>query len=92
MVKIVINGSEENVKDGLNVIELLKVKNVEMPETVSVELNGEFLEREKFEETVVGEGDRVEFLYFMGGGQQRENKYGKTINELKRGFGDVFRS
>ena len=40
-----------------------------MPEMVSVELNGEFLRREVFESTTLKEGDKVEFLYFMGGGK-----------------------
>jgi sulfur carrier protein len=39
-----------------------------MPDMVSVELNGEILERSLFESTLLKEGDRVEFLYFMGGG------------------------
>ena len=40
-----------------------------MPEMVSVEYNGEMLERDTFDTTQVKEGDSVEFLYFMGGGQ-----------------------
>jgi sulfur carrier protein len=35
---------------------------------VSVELNGEILERTLFGTTLLKDGDRVEFLYFMGGG------------------------
>ena len=36
---------------------------------VTVELNGEILERESFATTQVKDGDEVEFLYFMGGGK-----------------------
>ena len=39
-----------------------------MPDMVSVELNGQILKRTKFEETVLKNDDKVEFLYFMGGG------------------------
>lgn len=35
---------------------------------VSVQLNGEILERDDFTSKVVGDGDELEFLYFMGGG------------------------
>ncbi len=64
-----INGEEQTIeKDEILVTELLKLKNVEMPEMVSVELNGDFLEREKYNSTFVKKGDEVEFLYFMGGG------------------------
>lgn len=67
-MKLVINGKEEQVSDNLSVVQLLKEKNVEMPEMVSVELNGEILKRDQFEKTKVKEGDKVDFLYFMGGG------------------------
>jgi sulfur carrier protein len=42
-----------------------------MPDMVSVELNGTILDRGSFESTTVKDGDKLEFLYFMGGGQGR---------------------
>lgn len=72
-MKLIINGKEETVeRDKITVTELLKAKNVQMPEMVSVEYNGEILDRTAFEITAVKEGDRVEFLYFMGGGQDKQ--------------------
>jgi len=50
------------------VSELLVEQRVKMPDMVSVELNGQILRRNKFEATTIKEGDKVEFLYFMGGG------------------------
>lgn len=68
-MRIIINGKEEFMeKEELTISELLKLKNVKMPEMVSVELNGEFLERKEYETTIVKENDKIEFLYFMGGG------------------------
>jgi|EP01051_Picozoa_sp_SAG22_P030725 sulfur carrier protein len=68
-MKVKINGTEENLsEDTLTVTALLKLKEVKMPDMVSVELNGEMLERETFDTTQVKEGDEIEFLYFMGGG------------------------
>lgn len=52
----------------LSVVELLGLKEVEMPHMVSVQLNGDILDRSAFESTFVTNGDEVEFLYFMGGG------------------------
>lgn len=68
-MNLTINGEKTLVEaEALTVTELLKIKEVEMPEMVSVQLNGEFVEREKFSEQAVKEGDEVDFLYFMGGG------------------------
>ena len=66
---LIINGKEEHLnKEELSVVDLLKVKEVEMPDTVSVQLNGAILKRKEFESVHIQENDRVEFLYFMGGG------------------------
>ncbi len=68
-MKLVVNGKDVNSKDGISVSELLIEQEVKMPEMVSVELNGQILKRSQFESTTLDEGDKVEFLYFMGGGK-----------------------
>lgn len=67
-MKLVINGEAAEAPDGTAVTELLKLRRVSMPDMVTVELNGEILDRKTFDTTVLKEGDKVEFLYFMGGG------------------------
>lgn len=67
-MKVKINGEEKELAKEVNISELLVLHNVEMPEMVSVELNGEILDREAFDTTIVKENDVIEFLYFMGGG------------------------
>jgi sulfur carrier protein len=67
-MNLVINGKETNINDGLTVNQLLAQENVQMPDMVSVELNGQILKRTKFEQTLLKDNDKVEFLYFMGGG------------------------
>ncbi|SMC28754.1 sulfur carrier protein [Clostridium acidisoli DSM 12555] len=67
-MKIKVNGEIKEIKEAVTITELLKVENVEMPDMVSVQLNGEFAERDKFDTTVIKENDEIEFLYFMGGG------------------------
>ena len=40
---------------------------------VSVQVNEEFAEREDWDSIQLKEGDKVDFLYFMGGGALIEN-------------------
>ena len=68
-MKVVVNGAEVEVSDGINVTQLLVERKVKMPDMVSVELNETVLQRAEFETTRLREGDRVELLYFMGGGR-----------------------
>jgi sulfur carrier protein len=67
-VIITANGKPVEISGELSVAKLLKEINVEMPEYVSVQLNGEMLLRADFDVTPVKEGAQVEFLYYMGGG------------------------
>ena len=67
-MNLVVNGKETNITDGLTISELLVEENVKMPQMVSVELNGQILKRSEFDQTVLKGDDKVEFLYFMGGG------------------------
>jgi sulfur carrier protein len=71
-MNLIINGKETSVTDELTVSELLTRENVQMPDMVSVELNGRILKRNRFEETALKDNDKVEFLYFMGGGSVSE--------------------
>ncbi|HEY5285360.1 MAG TPA: sulfur carrier protein ThiS [Polyangia bacterium] len=68
-MKLVVNGSDVEVSDGINVGQLLIERKVKMPDMVVVELNETVLQRAEFETTRLREGDRVELLYFMGGGR-----------------------
>jgi len=70
-MKLTVNGKEQNInKEQISVIELLKICEVAQPDMVSVQLNGEFVNREDFDKTNVEEGNEVDFLYFMGGGSR----------------------
>ena len=68
MAKIYVNGDAQEVNLPLNVSELLKQLLVENPEMVSVQVNEEFAEREDWDNIQINEDDKVDFLYFMGGG------------------------
>ena len=67
-MNLVVNGNNTDITDALTVSELLVKEDVKMPQMVSVELNGQILKRSEFETTGLKDDDKVEFLYYMGGG------------------------
>ena len=71
-MNIKVNGDSQAVdKPSLTVADLLLLNNVEHPETVSVQLNGKFVDSKQYRTTVLGEDDEVDFLSFLGGGSGR---------------------
>ncbi len=65
-MQVTVNGKNEEFPGG-SVLELLQAKKIE-PQMVAVEVNDTMLERERLPTTQLNEGDRVEFLFYMGGG------------------------
>jgi sulfur carrier protein len=68
-MKLAVSGVSKEYRDGLTVSELIAMEKVTTPEYVSVAVNDEFVKSEALGETVLRDGDVVEFLYFMGGGE-----------------------
>jgi sulfur carrier protein len=72
MAVITVNGEAQTIQEEtITVAKLLAQNKVGMPDMVSVQLNGEFLERQAYESTTLKHSDEVDFLYFMGGGASR---------------------
>jgi sulfur carrier protein len=69
MSKVTVNDEEQEVTLPLSLSGLIEQNNVLQPDMVSVQINGTFIRREDFETTSIGEGDQIDFLYFMGGGR-----------------------
>ncbi len=65
---LTVNGEMFAATPNISVIELLKDKEVESPDMVSVEINGKIIRKDSYSKIELRENDRVEFLYFMGGG------------------------
>ena len=65
-MQLKINGKSEEFPGG-SVLDLLKTKKIE-PQMVAVEVNDSMIEREQLGITQLKEGDRLEFLFYMGGG------------------------
>jgi sulfur carrier protein len=69
-MQLTVNGKPATIAEKeLDIPALLEELKVPQPEYVTVELNGEILDRESFGITRVRNGDTIEFLYFMGGGR-----------------------
>lgn len=69
---ITVSGVSKEVNEGISIAELIRLENVDNPEYVSVSVNEEFIDRDAFDTNALKENDIVEFLYFMGGGQDRK--------------------
>ncbi len=70
-MQITVNGENNELKEiEVNLSKLLELREVESPEMVAVQLNGEFVEMGSYSSTYLKSGDDIEFLFFMGGGSK----------------------
>lgn len=75
---IQVNGEEREIAEGSTLSDLLRELEVQA-DRVAVEINLKIIDRGKFEEYGLHEGDRIEILSFIGGGstssfsKRREN-------------------
>lgn len=79
-VAIYLNGKKEEIEDNMNIRELLNIKQIR-PEVVTVELNEKIVEKNKYGDTALKSDDRLEFVYYMGGGE-RNMKLAHNVLEL----------
>lgn len=68
MAQIIVNDEKQEVSLPLTLEELIKINKVFQPEMVTIQVNEDFAEKEDYEKIQLKDGDRVDFLYFMGGG------------------------
>lgn len=66
-MNVTVNGKSEQVDADVSLTSFLHSRNL-VATRVVVELNGEIVARERFGTTLLGEGDRVEVVHFVGGG------------------------
>jgi thiamine biosynthesis protein ThiS len=66
-MRVELNGKTTEL-DGIETVgDLIRSKDLK-PQMVAVELNGEILPREQFDEQKLQDGDRLEVVHFVGGG------------------------
>ncbi len=64
-----MNGEQRQVPDGVTVLGLLDILKIQ-PQRVAVELNREIVKKDRYGITAISEGDNIEVVSFMSGGQQ----------------------
>ena len=70
MKTLIINGKErkfESVNSPKTLKDLLEQLNIKAA-TIVAEIDGEVIERQKFEHTRLADGQKIELIRFMGGG------------------------
>ncbi|MEC4680332.1 MAG: sulfur carrier protein ThiS [Nitrospirota bacterium] len=65
-MQLTINGKAENL-EVFTVMDVLKAKDID-PQLVAVEVNTQMIDQENLGTTSLKENDKLEFLFFMGGG------------------------
>src|SRR3989338_12039 len=93
-INVVINGKPEELDQSSTLAELLKLKGVRL-DVVTVELNDKIIEKKVYDSTFIKQGDRLEFVYYMGGGQDVSQLIGKTpmvklVNVVDKNAADIY--
>jgi thiazole synthase len=66
-VEIIVNGERRRVDEGTTVLSLLRELSLPMTR-IAVERNLSLVRKAEFADTVLGDGDRLEIVTFVGGG------------------------
>jgi len=72
-MQIQVNGERRELKDESRLSDLLKELSL-APERVAVELNHQVVRRNEWPNTILKEGDRVEIVHFVGGGEAESRR------------------
>jgi len=67
-MQILVNGAEQDLPTGANILALLKQLDI-APERIAIEINLTVIDRAAYHERIFQEGDKVEIISFIGGGQ-----------------------
>tara|TARA_B100000686_G_C16346784_1_gene740786 strand:- start:479 stop:697 length:219 start_codon:yes stop_codon:yes gene_type:complete len=67
MAKIQLNGDTYEINHGTNLNELLNKLKLQKNK-VAIEVNGEIVERNKYQNLILNKNDKVEIVHFIGGG------------------------
>jgi len=67
MINIIINGKEFTYSNEITVFELLKELKI-AEKVMAVAINMQIIKQDKWDKTFVKNGDKIEFLHFVGGG------------------------
>jgi len=68
-LSITVNGKETELPNGASINDLILALGL-TPHRLAVELNGRIVRRANWDSTSISEGDRVEIVHFVGGGEK----------------------
>ena len=68
-IKVFINGKKEEFEKEITISELLEIKKIRK-EVVTVEYNEEIIKREDYDKIKLKDNDKIELVFFMGGGSE----------------------
>lgn len=64
---IYLNGKPEDIPDGISLAELVRERQYCL-DYIAAELNGEIIPKQKYEDTILHNEDKLEIVSFVGGG------------------------
>ena len=67
VAKIQLNGDPYEISDGINLNELLNNLKIQKNK-VAIEVNGQIIEKNKYQILILDKNDKVEIVHFIGGG------------------------
>ncbi|HBW47043.1 TPA: thiamine biosynthesis protein ThiS [bacterium] len=67
-MKIIVNGQAKNISEGIVLSSLLDDLKIDR-ERIAVEINLEIIKKDRYDSLKLVEGDRIEILQFVGGGE-----------------------
>lgn len=79
IVRIKINGEPRDLPQGpitlKELVDILKLT----PQRIAVEVNRTIVRRNDWEKTTLREGDQIEIVHFVGGGEGRQEEYPRNF-------------
>lgn len=67
-LNVTVNGEETRLEEGTDIAGLLEILGLK-PERLAIEVNRKLVRRSEWVSTGLGEGDKVEIVHFVGGGE-----------------------
>ncbi len=67
MIQLTVNSKPRSIEQPMTLLEYLQQLGIN-PQIIAVEHNGEIVKRERYAETDLADGDRLEIVRMVGGG------------------------
>ena len=68
-MEITLNGEKYTLETGSNLVDLIEKLGLNM-DKLAIERNLEIVPKSKFAMTIIKEGDKLELVHFIGGGEE----------------------